>query len=67
MTSGGLQGAASPVVARQSLADDGDSSTARPRGRSSLTMDSLAEDDMGSVTPMGASMTRESVIEHAEG
>jgi len=47
-------GAASPVVARQSMVDgDGGAAEPRSRSRNVQNMSSLAEDEMGQVTPLG--------------
>mmetsp|Transcript_79843 Transcript_79843/g.158666 ORF Transcript_79843/g.158666 Transcript_79843/m.158666 type:complete len:423 (-) Transcript_79843:875-2143(-) len=52
-------GAASPVVARQSLVDHADSDSSNPRPRSRMQMASLGEDEMGQVTPLGVGHSTE--------
>jgi len=61
---GTSQGMASPMAGRTAMVDGGDhSDTSGRQPRSRLHMNSLAEDEMGQVTPLGAANGRDNARE----
>ena len=67
---GDAQGTASPVVARQSICDGDSASVASAEGSASRRaagrmhgMSSLAEDELGQLTPLGAASARQGAVE----